>query len=118
MSSSVRGGGGELTMYLKHCDLVSGIARRDKLMATYIQTLAELLLLFVYNTESEVDLVGLLKVGLHLHDLRECLLGVVQRPVPVVQDANPVPQLRFLFLVSNDISSVCPDRYVPWGFED
>ena len=78
MSSSVRGGGGELTMYLKHCDLVSGIARRDKLMATYIQTLAELLLLFVYNPESEVDLVGLLEVWLHLHDLGKRLLGMVQ----------------------------------------
>ena len=118
MSSSVRGGGGELTMYLKHCDLVSGIARRDKLMATYIQTLAELLLLFVYNTESEVDLVGLLKVGLHLHDLRECLFGVVQRSVPVVQDTNPVPQLGFLFLVSHYISTIRQDCYIPSGFED
>jgi hypothetical protein len=61
-----------------------------------IQTLVELLLLLVYYAEAEVDLVCLLEVGLHSHDLRESLFGVLQRAIAIVQDANAVPQLRLL----------------------
>lgn len=37
--------------------------------ATYVQALVELLLLLVNYTQTEVDLVGLLKGRLHTHDL-------------------------------------------------
>lgn len=63
---------------------------------THLKTLAILLLLLVYYTESEVYLVGLLEAGLHLHDLGESFLGMVQGSVAIVQDADSVPELRFL----------------------
>ena len=50
----------------------------------YIQTLIELLLLFVYYAETKVDLIRLFKGWLHSHDLREGLFGMLERSVPVV----------------------------------
>ena len=58
---------------------------------THLKTLAILLLLLVYDPEAEVDLVGLLKIWLHLHDLGECFLGMVQRAIAIVQYANAIP---------------------------
>jgi hypothetical protein len=55
-------------MYLKHCGTVRGCSVVDSI-DTYVQTLIELLLLLVYYTEAEVDLIGLLERGLHAHDL-------------------------------------------------
>lgn len=63
---------------------------------THLKTLAIFLLLLVYYAKPEVDFVGLLEAGLHLHDLGESFLGVVQRSVAIVQDADSVPELRFL----------------------
>ena len=86
MSSSVKGGGGELTMYLKHYDAIrerSNLAWQH-VENTYLKTLLILRLLLVYYTKPEVNLIGLLKVGLHLHDLGESLLSMIQRPIPVV----------------------------------
>jgi hypothetical protein len=68
MSSSVSGRGGLVTMYLKHCGTVRGCSVVDSI-DTYVQTLIELLLLLVYYTQAEVDLIGLLERGLHAHDL-------------------------------------------------
>ena len=62
-------------MYLKHCKGQIVLSTRYRL--TYIKTLIELLLLLVYYTEEEVDLIGLFKVGFHSHYLRECFLGVL-----------------------------------------
>lgn len=42
-----------------------------------LQALAVLRLLLVDDAQAEVDLTGLLEVGLHLHHLRECLLGMI-----------------------------------------
>ena len=80
MSSSVRGGGGELTMYLKHyqtcqVNFVSCAMRGGSSM--YLKARVKLLLLLVDYTQAEVNLVGLLKVWLHLHNLREGLFGVI-----------------------------------------
>jgi len=63
-----------LTIYLKHYaklerETMSGAG-------TNFKTLLKLLLLLVDYAKSEIDLVGLLKVWLHAHDLRECLLGM------------------------------------------
>jgi hypothetical protein len=63
---------------------------------TYLETLAELGLLLVYYTESEVDLVGLLKVRLHLHDLGKCLFGMFQGSVAIIQNTDAVPEFRLL----------------------
>lgn len=68
MSSSVSGRGGFVTMYLKHCSDVSYHVVYQS-ANTYVQTLVELLLLFVDYAKTEVDLVGLLEVWLHTHDL-------------------------------------------------
>lgn len=51
---------------------------------TYLQTLAKLLLLLVNDTEAEIDLIGLLEFGGHAHNLRESLLGVIERPVAII----------------------------------
>ena len=52
--------------------------------------------MLVDNAESEVDLICLLKVRLHAHDLGEGFFGVLQRPIPVVENAYAVPQFGFL----------------------
>lgn len=101
MSSSVRGRGGSLTIYLKHWGTKrKGVSFQPPhhryQWLTYIKTLVELLLLLVYYAETEVNLVGLLKLGRHAHDLRKGLFGVVQGSIAIVQDTNTVPQLRFL----------------------
>jgi hypothetical protein len=82
-------------MYLKHWCVVriDGMVCAD---FTYVQTLVELLLLLVYYAQAEVDLVCLLEVGLHAHDLGEGLLRVLKGAVAVVQDTNAVPKFGFL----------------------
>jgi hypothetical protein len=40
--------------------------------------------------------MSLVEVGLHLHDLGERLFGMVQRAISVIENANPVPEARFL----------------------
>lgn len=61
-----------------------------------IQTLVELLLLFINYAKTEVDFIGLLERGLHTHHLREGFFGVFQRPVTIVKNAYSIPQLGFL----------------------
>ena len=63
-----------------------------------LQTEAVLLLLLVDYTETEIDLVGLFKVGSHAHDLGEGLLGVLIRAIAVVQNTNTVPKARLLWI--------------------
>lgn len=60
------------------------------------QALVELLLLLVYYSETEVDFIGLFKVGRHAHDLRESLFGMVERSITIIQDTNSVPQFGLL----------------------
>ena len=70
-------------------------------MDTYLETLVVLVLLLVYDTQTEVDLVGLFELGGHTHDLRKGLLGMIQRAVAIVQNTNTVPQLGFLQEINN-----------------
>lgn len=49
----------------------------QKTRKTHIKTLGVLLLLFVYDPEAEVNLVCLLEVRRHAHNLRESLFGVI-----------------------------------------
>jgi len=58
---------------------------------TYIQTLFVFLLLFVDNAEAEVYLIRLLKVGLHVHDLRKCFFGVLKGAVAIIENTNAIP---------------------------
>lgn len=64
--------------------------------STNLETLLEFLLLLVNDSESEIDLVGLLEVRLHAHDLRERLLGMLQGAITIIEDAYTVPQLGLL----------------------
>lgn len=63
---------------------------------TYLQTLAKLLLLLVYNAQAEIDLIGLLEIGSHAHDLGEGFFGVIERAITIVEDTDTVPQFGFL----------------------
>lgn len=99
MSSSVRGCGGELTIYLKHFGTCQHAPQEEKIpvsCSAYLKTLAVLGLLLVYYAQAKVDLVGLFEIWLHLHDLRKGFLGVIQRAIPVVQNTNAIPQFRLL----------------------
>lgn len=81
-------------MYLKHFACVNMLLSCANIRGgscIYLKTLAVFLLLLVYYTQAKVDFVGLFKIGLHLHDLRESFLGVIQRTVSIVQYANAIP---------------------------
>lgn len=75
---------------------VSGHGHPGSNTATYLETLLVLLLLLVDYAKPEVDLICLFKGRRHEHDLRERLLGMLQRSVPVIQDPDPVPELWLL----------------------
>ena len=64
----------------------------------YLKTLLVLLLLFVDYAETKVNLVGLLKIRLHPHDLRKGLFRMLQRPITIIQDSDTVPKLWFLII--------------------
>lgn len=63
---------------------------------TYLKALAEFLLLLIDDTQPEVYFVSLVEVRLHLHDLGECLFGMLQRPIAIVQYTDAIPQTRLL----------------------
>jgi hypothetical protein len=63
---------------------------------TYLQTLAELLLLLIDYTEAEVNLIGLLELGSHAHNLRKGFFGMVKGSITIVENANSIPELGFL----------------------
>ena len=83
-------------MYLKHWNTVSQPPTTAGKASSYLQTLLELLLLLVYYTEAEVDLVGFLETRVHAHDLGEGFFGVLERAVAIVEDTDTVPELGFL----------------------
>jgi hypothetical protein len=51
---------------------------------TYLQTLIELLLLLVYYSQAEINLVGLLEFRSHAHHLREGFFCVIQRSIAII----------------------------------
>lgn len=63
---------------------------------TYLKTLNPLVLLFVYYTESEVDLICFLEIRLYVHNLRERFFGVIVAAISIVQYTNTIPQHRIL----------------------
>jgi len=78
--------------------LSQGSRRRVDDVFETIKTLIPLVLLFVYYSEPEVDFVCLLKIGLNVHNLRESLFSVVVAAIPVVQNADAIPQHRVLWI--------------------
>lgn len=64
-------------MYLKHY-ITNQKDTCESAVETDLETLLELLLLFVDYAETEVDLIGFLKVWLHTHDLRKCFFGMLK----------------------------------------
>lgn len=57
----------------------------------YLQAFLVLLLLLVDDSQAKVDLIGLVKLWGHPHDLRKGFLGVIQGAISVVQDADAIP---------------------------
>lgn len=103
-------------MYLKHCaEALENMSCQTPVYTPwpYLQACAVLLLLFVYYPEAEVDLVGLLEVRLHFHDLRERLLRVVVGSVSIVEDSYSVPKFRFLQYGLDSLPSKLKGE---WGF--
>lgn len=68
----------------------------DLFRATNFQTGLELLLLLVDYSQTEIDLIRLVEVGFHPHDLRKSFLRVLERSIAVVEDAYAIPKLGFL----------------------
>jgi hypothetical protein len=100
-------------MYWKHCAMIS-LFNSEMCDVAYFKTLLELLLLLVDYPETEVDLVGLFEVRLHAHNLRKGFLGMLKRSVPIVQNANTVPQFWFLSKVSIESREYFMRRYHLW----
>lgn len=63
---------------------------------TYLKGEIKLLLLLVYDAEPEIDLIGLFKLGVHLHDCREGFFSVFQGAVTIIQDTNAIPEFWIL----------------------
>jgi len=61
---------------LQSCQTCAMTERATK-VGTYLKAPVELLLLFVYYAQTEVDFVCLFEVRLHLHYRRESLLGMI-----------------------------------------
>lgn len=66
------------------------------MLSTYIKRLLVFVLLLVDYTEAEVYLMSLIKVGVHGHNLRECLFGMVQRAIAIIKNTDAIPKPRFL----------------------
>lgn len=66
-----------------------------------LEALVILLLLLVDYTQAKVDFICLVEIGLHLHDLRESLLGMLEGAIAIVEDANAIPEFGFLSHVSS-----------------
>lgn len=73
-------------------------AAQDPKMSTHLEALFVFLLLLVDYAQTEKDLVGLVKVLVHAQDARKGFLGVFERAITVVQDADTVPKFRVLKL--------------------
>ena len=69
-----------------------GCGRRVHNVLEAFKRLLVLLLRLINDTQSEVDLMSLVEVRLHLHDLGEGLFGMIQGTITVIQDTNAVPK--------------------------
>lgn len=80
----------------------------------YLQALSVLLLLFVYDAQAEVDLIGFFKVWLHIHHLGKCFFRMLKRPITIIEYSNTIPKLWFLSLVSiaHQLSIVLECMYI------
>lgn len=67
--------------------------------SAYVKTLVVLRLLLVYYAESEIDFIGLLEIGLNVHNLGEGLLGVVVATISVIENTDAVPEHRILYVI-------------------
>lgn len=63
---------------------------------TYIKRLLVLVLLFVDYSETEVYLMRLVKIGVHGHDLGECLFRMVQGAIAIIKNTDAIPKPRLL----------------------
>jgi hypothetical protein len=65
---------------------------------TYSYGFFEFLLLFVNDSESEVNFITFAIVGIDVQDVRKGLLGVVKGSISIVQQSDSVPDVRILRL--------------------
>ena len=86
-------------MYLKHLHVLGSDVREWIKGDAYVQALCILRLLFVNYAESEVHLVGLVKVWRHAHDLREGFFCVLQGAIAIVEDTDTIPKFWLLAVV-------------------
>jgi len=71
-------------------------------------------LLLVNDAQSKVDFVRFFEVRRHAHDLRKGFFGVFEGAISIVEDANAVPQLRFLS-DSNVSDSIIEEKMLKRG---
>lgn len=64
----------------------------------------ESFLLFVYDAETEVDLIAFAVIGVDVENIRKRFLRVVERRISIVQQSNPIPNIRILRLVLSAIA--------------
>lgn len=84
-------------MYWKHCKPISMRYRTiSGLSSTYLQTLLVLRLLLVYYSQTEIDLICLVKLWRHAHDLGKCLFCMIEGSIAVIEYSDAIPQFGFL----------------------
>lgn len=83
-------------MYRKHLGASQHKKQKHAAFHAYLQALGELLLLLVYNSQSEIDLICFFEPRLHSHDLGESLFCVLQATVSIIEDSYAIPQFGFL----------------------
>lgn len=73
--------------------------REECRSSAYVKTLVVLRLLLVYYTEPEINFIGLLEIGLNVHNLGEGLLGIVVATISVVENTDAVPEHGILCVI-------------------
>jgi hypothetical protein len=95
----------DLSVYIGRCQRVWRIVK-DILKAltsvnkqrTYSDRLLQFFLLLVYNAQAKVNFIAFLVVRLDIKDVRESFFGVVKRGIAIIQQTDPVPDIRILCL--------------------
>lgn len=82
-----------------HVRLGQRVGRVRQNVLEAVKCAGQLTLVFVYNTKTEVDFVGLVEVGVQVQHSNKRLLGILQQTVTVIQNTDSVPQLGHVRVV-------------------
>jgi len=69
-----------------------------------------LALLFVDDAESKENLVSFIEIFVHPQDGGESLLGVIQRTIAVIKDADAIPKLGVFFRIWEEVKGLLVSR--------